>query len=178
MIGYLAVELHEPLGYVGGALVVDRYGLPLEFRHTLPVRPTKLQRALYGDALDRYLRTVVVARRLLDALEVRPSLVLVADPGLVLDDGEPPTAHLTVSGMDPVGPTGHVAPLDGASDGFLLQARAGEAPLRLVTAAQPHLHGELARVVLDAAETTDVREPLARVRAGLLLIAQGEVAAA
>ena len=56
MIGYLAVTAQEPLGYLGGVLVADEFGLPVEFRHTLPVRPTKLQRALYGDALDRYLR--------------------------------------------------------------------------------------------------------------------------
>ena len=177
MIGYLAVELHEPLGYVGGALVVDEYGLPLEFRHTLPVRPTKLQRALYGESLDRYLRTVVVARRLLASLEIRPAVVIVGDPLLILDD-EPPVAHLTVSGVDPVGPPGHVEPFDGAADGFLLQLRSGEAPLRLVTAAQPHLYGELARALTHAAETTDLREPLGRVSAGLRLIVQGEVAAA
>src|SRR5436305_14763739 len=53
MIGYLAVTAQEPLGYLGGVLVADEYGLPVEFRHTLPVRPTKLQRALYGSALDR-----------------------------------------------------------------------------------------------------------------------------
>ena len=61
MIGYLDVELHEPLGYLGGILVADEFGLPVEFRHTLPVRPTKLHRAIYGDALDRYVRAVVIA---------------------------------------------------------------------------------------------------------------------
>ena len=177
MIGYLAVELHEPLGYVGGALVVDEFGLPLEFRHTLPVRPTKLQRALYGDALDRYLRTVVVARRLLESLEYAPAVVLVADPVLVLD-AEPPVAHLTLPGVEPIGAPGAVEAFSGATDGFLLQLRAGEAPVRLVTAAQPHTFGEMAGALARAAETMDLQEPLGRVATGLRLIAAGEVAAA
>ncbi len=177
MLGYLAVDLHEPFGHVGGVLVVDGHGLPLEFRHTLPVRPTKLQRALYGDALDRYLRSVVVARRLLDTLELRPAAVLVTDAMLVLD-GDPPTVHLTPAAVPPVGPVGHVEAIEGASEGFLLQVRAGEAPLRIVTAAQRHTYPELGRVLVEAAATMDLREPLARVAAGLRLIAQGEVAAA
>ena len=40
MIAYLDVEQLEPGGYFGGILVVDEFGLPVEFRHTLPVRPT------------------------------------------------------------------------------------------------------------------------------------------
>jgi len=79
VIGYLAVTAQEPLGYLGGVLVADEYGLPVEFRHTLPVRPTKLQRALYGSALDRYLRSVVITQRLVAGLEHDPAVVLVSD---------------------------------------------------------------------------------------------------
>jgi hypothetical protein len=57
MIGYLDVQQLDPAGYLGGLLVVDDFGLPVEFRHSVALRPTKLQRTLYGDALDRYLRS-------------------------------------------------------------------------------------------------------------------------
>ncbi len=171
------VDQFEPAGYLGGALVADEYGLPAEFRHTLPVRPTRLQRAIYGDALDRYIRSVVVAQRLVAALEHRPAIVLVADPTL-LSAGEPPLGHLSEGGADPVGPAGTVEPFSGAKSGFLLQLRAGEAPLRLVTQAPPHVYPELGRALATAAETMDLQEPMARVRAGLGLIAQGDVAAA
>lgn len=176
MIGYLAVEAFEPLGYVGGVLVVDRFGLPVEFRHTLPVRPTKLQRALYGDALDRYMRTAVIALRLIEGLEHPPVVVLGADPILVADV-EPPVVHAAVSGVEPIGVVGDVEPFEGGSEGFLLQLRAGEAPLRVVTTAPVHRYRELAHVVGEAAETMDLFEPLARVAAGVALVAAGDVAA-
>jgi len=177
VIGYLVVELYEPLGYLGGVLVADEFGLPAEFRHTLPVRPTKLQRAIYGDALDRYVRSVVVAQRLVAGLEHRPAIVLVGDPTLV-GDADIPLGHLSEAGVDPVGPAGHVEAFTGAHSGFLLQLRRGEAPLRVVTAAPPHVYAELGRALTAAAETMDLQEPMARVRAGLGLIAQGDVAAA
>jgi hypothetical protein len=177
VIGYLAVVLHEPVGYLGGVLVVDDFGLPLEFRHTLPVRPTKLQRALYGSSLDRYLRRVVIARRLLETVEHEPPVVLVDDPVLA-DCADLPLAHLAESGVDPVGPPGHVEPFGGASPGFLLQVRPDEAPLRLLTEMPVHLYPQIGEALCGAARTMDIAEPMQRVRAGLQLIAAGDVAAA
>ena len=177
MIGYLDVLLQEPLGYVGGVLVTDEYGLPVEFRHTLPVRPTKLQRALYGSALDRYLRTVVITQRLLGGLEHDPVLVLVSDPILVTEAALP-LAHVTDSGVEPVGAVGKVSPFGGAAAGFLLQLRADEAPLRVVTEAPPHLYPDMGRELVTGAETMDIAEPMVRVKAGLALIAAGDVSAA
>lgn len=176
MIGYLDVLLVQPLGYVGGILVADEYGLPVEFRHTLPVQPTKLQRALYGNALDRYLRTAVIAQRLLAGLEHAPTLVLVGDP-LLVAEATLPLAHCADAGVDPIGARGAVEAFDGASRGFLLQVRSDEAPLRVVTEAPAHLYAEMGEEIARSAETMDVQEPMARVRAGLALIAAGDVAA-
>ena len=174
MIGYLAVTTQEPLFYVGGVLVADEYGLPVEFRHTLPVRPTKLQRALYGAALDRYLRSVVIAQRLVSGLEHDPAVVLVSDVTLARE-ARIPLGFLEESGVDPVGKSGAVEPFTGASAGFLLQLRAGEAPLRLITEAPVHLYPEIGRALVEAAETMDLFEPMERVRSGLALIAAGDV---
>ena len=41
VIGYLDVQRLEPLGYLGGVLVADEFGLPLEFRHTLRAAPDR-----------------------------------------------------------------------------------------------------------------------------------------
>jgi hypothetical protein len=177
VIGYLAVILQEPTGYLGGVLVADDFGLPLEFRHTMPVRPTKLQRALYGSSLDRYLRSAVITRRLIEGIEHEPAVVLVDDPVLI-GPGEPPLAHASASGVDPVGPVGHVEPFGGAAAGFLLQVRADEAPLRLVTEAPPHVYGDMGGALCRAAQTMDIAEPMQRVRSGLQMIAAGDVAAA
>ena len=46
-LGFFTVQ-REPTGYVGGFLVTNRWGRPLEFRLSSPVLPNKVQQILYG----------------------------------------------------------------------------------------------------------------------------------
>jgi len=124
VIGYLDVQQFGPAGYLGGLLVVDDFGLPAEFRHTLALQPTKLQRTLYGDALDRYLRAAVIAVRLLDDLDSKPGVVLTPDPILAVGGDALPVAAFERSGVGPIGPAGTLQPFDGAN-GRLRPAAAG-----------------------------------------------------
>jgi hypothetical protein len=63
----------------GGCLVTDSQTRPLEFRVTGAIRPTSLQRVLYGDTLHEYICTDLVGLPILKALESRPDLILVRD---------------------------------------------------------------------------------------------------
>ncbi|MCA9043520.1 MAG: hypothetical protein KDA69_04320, partial [Planctomycetaceae bacterium] len=49
-LGFLQVTL-TPSGYVGGLLVTNRQGRPLEFQCTTPVQPNRTQEILYGPTL-------------------------------------------------------------------------------------------------------------------------------
>ena len=176
MIGYLDVVQFDSSNYLGGLLVVDEFGLPIEFRHSLALRPTPLQRTLYGDALDRYLRAAVIAVRLLEDLESRPDVVLVTDAMLAIGGETPPVAQFERSGVAALGPRGTLRDLDGAQPGFLLQLRDGDPPWRFVTKGGDR--ASMAEAVAAAAETFDISEPPARVRAALALLAVDERAAA
>jgi hypothetical protein len=178
VIGYLDVQAFEPSGFLGGVLVVDEFGLPIEFRHSLALRPTRLQRTLYGASLDRYLRAAVIAVRLLDDLESRPAVILTGDPVLAIGGDGAPVAFWERSGVAPLGAAGAMQALEGASRGFLLQLRPGEPPLRLLTKAGPAAYGAMAEAIARAAETMDITEPPARVRSALAVIAADERAAA
>ena len=82
-LGYvLSLPVAEDV-FMGGAMVTDAAGLPLEFRYTEPVRATKLQRILYGDVLEKYIHGDVIAANLIGRLEQKPDLFLVADPALL-----------------------------------------------------------------------------------------------
>ena len=52
-LGYVLSPAVAEDVFMGGAMVTDASGLPLEFRYTEPVRATKLQRILYGDVLRK-----------------------------------------------------------------------------------------------------------------------------
>ncbi|HWH14059.1 MAG TPA: hypothetical protein VNT51_04885 [Miltoncostaeaceae bacterium] len=171
--GYLVVQEGDDGGYVGGLMVTDGEGLPRDFRYTDPITPTRLQRVLYGGALDRHLRADVVAGTLLAALEERPTVLLVEDETLLAVDAACPVALVDLSRAPALGPVGTVRP---EADGRrLVQVEEGSHPLR-VTPADPARADETVAALVALGEAMDPLEPAERVRAALGLIATGAVA--
>lgn len=75
-LGFLTtVELADG-GFVGGLLVTNRLGRPLEFQCTAPVRANRTQEILYGPTLVPHILTDLVGRTLVDKAGVKPDLVL------------------------------------------------------------------------------------------------------
>ena len=156
--GFLVVRAGGDGTYVGGLMVTDASGLPVDFRYTDPVTPTRLQRALYGNVLDRYLRSEVVLRTLLD------------EP----IDGFP-VALIAPSKADPIGAAG-VRSAEGTGT-FLLQADATGHPLRVsLPAGSPH-EAAVVEALVALSARMDVLEPIGRVQDALDVIVAGESAA-
>lgn len=76
-LGFLTAVEDDERGVVGGLLVTNKFGRPLEFQCTTPVKPNRTQQILYGHTLRPYLLTEVVGKTLLDKIGVKPHLVLV-----------------------------------------------------------------------------------------------------
>jgi len=72
-LGYLTA-IHEEGKYIGGLLVVDELGIPLEFKYTEPFEPTRLQRVLYGKSLEMYVEHGLIMKSLLKNAETRPDV--------------------------------------------------------------------------------------------------------
>jgi hypothetical protein len=82
-LGFLTV-LHESNGYLGGYLVTNVWGRPLEFRLTSAVQPNRVQHILYAATLDPYLCADLIGKTLVDKAAV-PVQLLVTDRAAVLD---------------------------------------------------------------------------------------------
>jgi hypothetical protein len=67
----------------GGSLITDGETKPYEFRCTSPIKPTQLQRMLYGDTLEEYIHIELIGVPLVNASKEKPSLVLVRNPILL-----------------------------------------------------------------------------------------------
>jgi hypothetical protein len=63
----------------GGCLVTDSLTRPLEFRVSGAIRPTSLQKVLYGDTLHEYICNDLVGVPMLRALESNVDFILVRD---------------------------------------------------------------------------------------------------
>ena len=172
---YLVIRTEADGTYLGGVMVTDEHGLPVDFRYTDPITPTRLQRALYGGVLDRYLRTEVVMRTLLAALSERPSLLVVDDHRLLEEagDGACPMVFLAGSHAAPLGAAGAREP--DPTGGILLQASEGGHPIRVdLSAGSPEAAPRALDDLVRLGRGMDLLEPAERVRAALDLIAAGE----
>lgn len=75
-LGFLtAVEVPEK-GYVGGLLVTNHCGRPLEFQCTAPVKPNPTQEILYGPTLEPFVLGELIGGTLVDKSGVKPQLIL------------------------------------------------------------------------------------------------------
>src|SRR5262245_48274194 len=62
-LGFLTV-LHEASGFIGGYLVTNLWGRPLEFRLSTAVQPNRVQQILYAQTLARYICGDLISRTL------------------------------------------------------------------------------------------------------------------
>ncbi|MBD2207650.1 hypothetical protein H6G33_35765 [Calothrix sp. FACHB-1219] len=78
-IAFLAKHQVDQDAMRGAVLVTDKETKPLEFRVTEPVRPTKIQRTLYGEILYDYILVELIAIPLLKALQEKPNIVMIEE---------------------------------------------------------------------------------------------------
>lgn len=78
-LGFLAV-LQDPSGWLGGYLVTNGWGRPLEFRLTSSVQPNRVQTALYGATLLEYLHADVIGKTLVEKTGTKPDLIVTDSP--------------------------------------------------------------------------------------------------
>lgn len=81
-LGFLWVNQTD-LGYVGGLLVTNQLGRPLEFQCTTPVRPNKTQEILYGPTLHSFIFSDLIGKTLSERLSVKPELLIVSQSELL-----------------------------------------------------------------------------------------------
>lgn len=82
-LGFLTV-LHEASGYLGGYLVTNVWGRPLEFRLSSAVQPNRVQHILYAATLEPYICADLIGKTLVDKAAV-PVQLIVTDRQSVLD---------------------------------------------------------------------------------------------
>jgi hypothetical protein len=149
-LGFLSV-FQEPNGFVGGYLVTNPWGRPLEFRLSSAVQPSKVQRILYGDTLDGYLCGEVIGKTLIDKTAAKAQLIFVDNPmSLELRTRIDVPVGLWQANVDP----------ENAMPGLIVQNR-------LFCHAQFAEDVAAIRGVIDKIGNFDFGEPFSRIREAL-----------
>jgi hypothetical protein len=74
-LGIYETASHD--GFIGAVLVTDHKGIPQEFRCTHPVKPTSIQKPLYGDALEPFIGVNLCGVPLFKSIQNAPALIVV-----------------------------------------------------------------------------------------------------
>ncbi len=78
LIGYYSLEqTNDKKGYLGAILVIDKKGIPQEFRVTHSIKPTVIQKQLYGESLVEYIGVTLCGLPLYNSLKVKPKALIV-----------------------------------------------------------------------------------------------------
>lgn len=171
------VAMKEGPSYLGGLLITDASGIPLDFRYTEPITPTKLQSVLYGKALEGHLKEEVIQKTLLK--ELKQSVDLFVLPGSDLPTQSPAELKCPVLSLQ----KSQESPLPKVGESFranprevLLQVMDGANPLRVIFGTEvdmPSQESALQRL-LEAGYQMDLLEPLERVQTALRTLTQPE----
>ncbi len=116
----------------GAVLLTDHRGIPRDFRYTDPISPSRVEKVLYGGALDVYLKEEVILGSLLGAVELRPALWFCRDRELLRSFRSRVSSPVLVLQESPHAPLDHVGEVlpQGEGSVFLVQARRLPRPLR------------------------------------------------
>jgi len=79
-VGFLTVLEHSQHGLMGGYLVLNIAGRPLEFHCTAPIKPNRAQQILYGPTLEPYLYGEQIGHALVSKSSLEPLVIFTDRP--------------------------------------------------------------------------------------------------
>jgi hypothetical protein len=83
-LAFVDISVFDDGSIRGGALVTDLETRPYEFRVTTPVKPTSMQRVLYGNTLSEYVYGELIGFPLVQAVKEEISLVITKNENLLI----------------------------------------------------------------------------------------------
>ena len=82
-LGFLTI-VHEANGYLGGYLITNLWGRPVEFRLSSAVQPNRIQQILYGGTLQSYICADLIGKALVEKVSTAAQWIF-TDCQAVLD---------------------------------------------------------------------------------------------
>lgn len=165
-LGYITIEAEDG-SFHGAVLVSDFRGIPVDFRYTEPIRPTKIEKVLYGSALEVYLKEELILESLVGAVETKPAVWICRDAGFIEPIRKVTKGKVVMLMNSTRAPLDAVGDFEPASDigVFFVQADAVSAPLR-ATFSQSSQQNEInstIELLVNAASTMELLEPFGRI---------------
>lgn len=179
-LAYLSIMTPVPNVYIGGVMVTDMRGLPVEFRYSEPIQPTKIQQILYGQVLSNYIKEEVIVDTLVKGVSAKFNALLVQDESLLAYPlKNAPILRISETNSPILDGLGSIEVI--ADDEILIQTSSQNPPIRVhyrpgATVSPPDggaaASAKPYQVLVDAGQYMDIYEPMKRIAKALELICQ------
>jgi hypothetical protein len=162
---------------LGALLVTDLLGKPEEFRVTYPVKPTSLQRQLYGAALWGHVGIELCGAPLFKSLKAKPELLVVGHTDFVALENVAGASHVFF--LDKAGETIRVAGAGNPDRAGLEKVKSANnrfSPLRVhypVSYSIERIRSVYQNIV-DLYSTIDLLEPFQRIDVAVKMLRDGD----
>ncbi len=159
--------------YLGGVMVTDNSGIPLEFKYSDPIKPTRLHQILFGKVLSRYIKEEVIKKNIFREIKSGPAIILVNDPELLAPDPalRIPLICLQNSNLPNLAQIGEIQRVKEKE--ILIQTASISAPLRvLFPTPEPDYQERILAILKSFTHDLDLLEPFNRVDEALRAICQ------
>lgn len=167
-IGYILTYTLEDASYLGGLMLIDKDGIPLEFAYTENIKPTRIQKILYGQSLEKYIKREVILTNLLNHIRVKPDLLITPEENLteLRSVVSYPIISVNQTSLSPLSEVGITQDINKGE--FVLQASPSGSPLRIKLAeASEDNRKKTESIILELGKIMDLVEPIARVEGAL-----------
>jgi len=168
LFGYLVTRVFEGPSYLGGILVVDKKGIPIEFKYVEPIRPSRLQTVLYGNTIDRYIRIESVGIPLIESLEHKPAILFIREEPFT-EESKWPFPIISISRYRGT-PLGNIGDTKEIEEDYIIQMDTNP-PIRVkLEKRYKERFSEMVPILLEIGQNFDIMEPFSRLEEAFKII--------
>ncbi len=166
-IGYFSSRKIEDQ-FIGAVMVTDHKSIPVEFRYTEPIRPTRIHKIIFGKVLEKYISEDVIKKNLFKEIKQVPSILFVTELDLL---GEDPVNRLpivalqttTLPGLSAAGEFQRIKEKE-----IIIQPSTSKHPLKMTFfSPEPDLQERVMNILRSFIDKVDIYEPFTRVETAL-----------
>lgn len=171
-IGYFS-SLKVEEQYIGAIMVTDHQSIPIEFKYTEPIRPTRIHKIIFGKVLEKYIGEEVIKKNLLKEIKQVPAILFVTELDLLGEDpvNRVPMVALqttTLPGLSAAGEFQRVKEKE-----IIIQPTTSTNPLKLTFfSPEPDVQEKVMTILRSFIDRIDIYEPFTRVETALKSLCQ------
>lgn len=171
-IGYFSSQKSSE-HYIGGIMITDHLSIPIEFKYTEPIHPTRIHKIIFGKVLEKYIGEEVIKKNLLKEIKNIPSVFFVTELELLGEDpvNQVPMVALqktTLPGLSEAGEFQRVKEKE-----IIIQPLTSKNPLKLTFfSGEPDVQEKVMNILRSFIDKIDIYEPFVRVETALKALCQ------